>query len=201
MERIELNLSWLSLVFLMIGLLITGCKGDEGNDPDGEDQECILILTAEDVKTFADSLPPGYLLYSWRTNIPTTNFSIYFSGIEDVSWRAPVHLLFEASCRQVPYEGDITIRGGAQTGGVPLTLDLLFVRETTEEILFSADSVWELGTVNLNPEDPLFVISVGLEVRTGGTYEDDLAYLCKVLKQVKVTARYKASQNLRMAER
>jgi hypothetical protein len=190
MKRIDLNLTGLSLL-LMIGFLFAGCKVDDVFDQGGEEQESIFILTPEDIISFADSLPPGYRFYTWRTTIPSTHYSISFNAIENVSWKAPVRLLFEATCRQVPYEGDITIQGAAHTGGASLGIDLLFVRETTEEILFSADTVWELGTIDLMEEDPSFVTGVGLEIRTGGTEEDDLAYLRKVLKEVKVTVTYK----------
>ncbi len=177
---------------IVMGFLLTGCSGDEITDNCGEEKEVVVELTAGNLKNFPDSLPSGYGSSLWRTTFPSTNFYIRFNNVEGICLEAPVHFFFEASCHQVPYEGDVTISGIAGAGGGSVGLDLNFVSETTEEIRFSKDTVLELGTIDFFGEEPFFYSGVKIEVRTGGTAEDDLVYLLKVLNQIKVTATYKA---------
>lgn len=51
------NLFRISLI--VTGFLMTGCSGHGIFDRCGEEKEVIVKLTAEDIKTFSDSLPPG----------------------------------------------------------------------------------------------------------------------------------------------
>ena len=192
-KKIKMNTSNLCGISLIVmGFLMTGCSGDENTGNCGEEKEVVVELTAEDFKDFPDSLPAGFGSSLWRTTFPSTNFYIRFNNIEGICLEAPVHFFFEASCHQVPYEGDVTISGIAGSGGGSFGLDLNFVSETTEEIRFSKDTILVLGTIDFLGEVPFFYSGVKIEVRTGGTAEDDLAYLCQVFNQIKVTATYKA---------
>jgi hypothetical protein len=179
---------------LLAGLLLAGCKGDGIFDKCGDEKEVVINLTADDIQTFADSLPSGYHMYISGTTTPSTIIVIHFNHNEGICLDSPVEVMFEASFNQVPYEGDVSITGIAGAGGSSIDKDLLFVNETSEEILFSADTVLELAEVDYFDEEPFFYTGVRLEVGTGGTQEDDMTYLYKVFKQIKVTATYKVKR-------
>jgi hypothetical protein len=182
------KLSGLSLI--AAGLLMTACSGDEDTGACGKEMEVITILTADDIRTFSDSVPEGYGFSSWRTNLPSTHFNIHFKPVDGICTEKPVKFHFEASYNQVPYEGDVKISGIARAGGNVFWVDLGFVAETTKEIRFSADTVLELGNMNFFGEEPSFFAGVTIEVGTGGSEAEDLVYLLKVIKQAKVTVSY-----------
>lgn len=176
------------------GFLLTGCSDLDNSDNCGDKKVYEVVLTAEDVESFQQSLPPGYSFYSWKTTIPSTNFSIGFNKIENICVESPVQISIEASCHQVPFEGDVFIKGIAGAGGGSQGYDVIFIKETTDEILFALDTVFELGTVDFMEEKPFFYTGVKFEVSTGGSQEDDMTYFYKVFDQIKITASYKASR-------